>query len=334
MRQALAGEDSELWGANPELAITIWLSMPSGRADVVQLRSVLQGCMFGTRFHPLALAMRPEKEDVSVFHGAHGDPPHPHPFIYVGTGCASLRPTPWSCPFEAPTYSFEWCVEYVNSRVDAYYLLRSSQGKCLYCACPRPGRLCYGALLVNRANALVAKCKAGETGTSGDLGQLAPSEACADAGESDPDDMAPGESYAQCRDDVDWLSPGGPPSFDGSLSAVQGTPLVPRPVPWPDAWSHLVAEFRGSPQPLVWEVFAGTFGLTRAFQNEGWPVAPPIDVVIEACFNLPNPLFLAITVGFVSERRVLFLHLGPPCSSFSIALNSAWASAVRSWEHP
>ena len=98
MRQAIAGEDSELWGANPELAMTIWSSMPSGRADVVQLRSDLQGCMFGTGFLPQALAMRREKEEVSLFHGDHGDPPHPHPFVYDGRDNALLRPTPWSYP--------------------------------------------------------------------------------------------------------------------------------------------------------------------------------------------------------------------------------------------
>ena len=76
----------------------------------------------------------------------------------------------------------------------------------------------------------------------------------------------------------------------------------------------------------MWEVFAGTFGLTRAFQNEGWPAAQPIDVVIDTSFNLINPFFLAIAVGMMSEKRALLLHLGPTCSSFSVALNSARAS--------
>ena len=43
---------------------------------------------------------------------------------------------------------------------------------------------------------------------------------------------------------------------------------------------------------------------------------------------------MAIAVGIISEGRVTLLHLGPPCSSFSVALNSAQASAVRSSAAP
>ena len=55
-----------------------------------------------------------------------------------------------------------------------------------------------------------------------------------------------------------------------------------------------------------------------------------MDVVVDPNSNLQNPLIMAIAVGIISEGRVLLLHLGPPCSSFSVALNSAQASAVRS----
>ena len=43
---------------------------------------------------------------------------------------------------------------------------------------------------------------------------------------------------------------------------------------------------------------------------------------------------MAIAVGIISEGRVFLHHLGPPCSSFSVALNSAQASAVRSSDAP
>ena len=59
-------------------------------------------------------------------------------------------------------------------------------------------------------------------------------------------------------------------------------------------------------------------------------MATPIDVCLDISFNLLNQLFLAIVVGIITEGRVLLLHLGPPCSSFSCALNNALASAVRS----
>ena len=107
--------------------------------------------------------------------------------------------------------------------------------------------------------------------------------------------------------------------------------MVPRPVAWPQAWVLIVQEIRRDARPKVWEILSGTLGLTQAFDEAVWPVAPPIDVALGPSIHLLSPLFMA---GIIDEGRVLLLHLGPPCSSFSIALNSARASAVLSVAEP
>ena len=73
---------------------------------------------------------------------------------------------------------------------------------------------------------------------------------------------------------------------------------VPWPVPWPRAWTVLVSEVRRDTQPKVREIASGTLGLTQVFAANGWLTAPPIDVVLDAAFNVLNQLFMAIVVAF------------------------------------
>ena len=150
--------------------------------------------------------------------------------------------------------------------------------------------------------------------------------------DSNDEDLLSTEACAQCEDDVDWF-----PSVASSSLVESQTPLsptyVPRPVPWPRAWTLLVSEVRRDTQPKVWDILAGTFGLTQAFAAHGWLTATPIDVVLDAACNLLTTLFMVIVVAIICEGRIFLLHLGPPCSSFPIAVNSARASAVRSIEY-
>lgn len=151
--------------------------------------------------------------------------------------------------------------------------------------------------------------------------------------ESDDEDLLSSEAYAHCKDDVGFDSSQSP-GLDGSLPSSQDGSLVPRPAPWPRTWELLVHAIRRDARPKVWEILSGTFGLTQAFADAGWPVAPPYDVVFDTSFVLQNPLFIAFVVRRIDEGRVQVLHIGPPRSSFSIALNSARASAVRSVDEP
>ena len=49
---------------------------------------------------------------------------------------------------------------------------------------------------------------------------------------------------------------------------------------------------------------------------------------------LTNPLFMTIVLGLIAERCIRVLHLGPPCSSFSMACNRFKMYAMRSREEP
>ena len=47
-----------------------------------------------------------------------------------------------------------------------------------------------------------------------------------------------------------------------------------------------------------------------------------------------NPFILAVVLGLIFERLVRVLHLGPPCSSFSMACNRFKRYAMRSSREP
>jgi len=83
-----------------------------------------------------------------------------------------------------------------------------------------------------------------------------------------------------------------------------------------------------------WEIFSGVAVLTGAFADAGWAVARPIDILHCTDYDLLNPLFLGVCLGFIFERRVRMLHVGPPCSSFSMACNGCTSSMMRSVEFP
>ena len=45
-------------------------------------------------------------------------------------------------------------------------------------------------------------------------------------------------------------------------------------------------------------------------------------------------MFLGICLGLIFERRIRMLHVGPPCSSFSMSCNGCPSTMMRSEEHP
>ena len=318
-RQFLVGPMSELWACAPRLALVLSASIPSGVPEIVRLRSCLEEGMFGNGILPGALAQLTSDTIVTVVHRPPNSPPPAREFIYVGVGDDSLHPTPWSCPFVGQTLTRDRCANYIVSRADSRYWLALLYGACLLCTCSLPPQGCYGSMLAEAANALLSEVLHN------------PPSQCEH--ESDEEDVLSADAYAHCKDDVDFAPLSGGSSVESALLPPQ-IGYDPRPVPWPPTWSVLVDDFRRAAVPLIWEVFSGTAGFAAAFVAEGWATARPIDVCLDTSFNLLNPLFLAIVVGIISEGRVLLLHLAPPCASFSVALNSAAASAVRSIEFP
>ena len=58
--------------------------------------------------------------------------------------------------------------------------------------------------------------------------------------------------------------------------------------------------------------------------------APPIDVLINSDYNLLNVVFIAVIVGILLGGKIALLHVGPPCSSFSVAVNRFLRWRMRS----
>ena len=85
---------------------------------------------------------------------------------------------------------------------------------------------------------------------------------------------------------------------------------------------------------LFWELFAGEAILSRTFENEGWRTGPPIDIVYTQAFNLLDPGFFMVVLGLILEGWVSVLHLGPPCSSVSMAFNGFASQQIKNSERP
>jgi len=130
------------------------------------------------------------------------------------------------------------------------------------------------------------------------------------------EDTNPGEPY---RDDV---------PFNSDTTAFTKAPQ------WHPSWTALVDQARASPRRAFWEVFAGCARLTQAYRMEGWRCLQPVEVADDPALNVLNPLFAAVVLGIILEGRIAVLHLGPPCSSFSMALNRWPSHRVRSTEFP
>ena len=58
LRVALVGPDATLWTTSPPLALALAASMPSGRAEIVQIREQLRELMLGDGLLPFVLAER------------------------------------------------------------------------------------------------------------------------------------------------------------------------------------------------------------------------------------------------------------------------------------
>ena len=104
--------------------------------------------------------------------------------------------------------------------------------------------------------------------------------------------------------------------------------VIPCALPWPPSWTSLVQRIRSLQRPVMWEIFPGMCVLTMAFAAIGISTAPPLDAAAVADYDLLNATFLAVVVGILGSHGVDLVHLAPPCSSFSIAINGSVATTV------
>jgi len=74
--------------------------------------------------------------------------------------------------------------------------------------------------------------------------------------------------------------------------------------------------------------------LSSAFEKLGISIAPPLDAAANADYDLMNACFVALIVGVLASGIVDLVHLGPPCSTFSVALNACAKTRLRTWDEP
>ena len=82
------------------------------------------------------------------------------------------------------------------------------------------------------------------------------------------------------------------------------------------------------------ELFSGSARATHGFKCAGWCVVPLVDVADNPHFNFLNPAFVALVLAVLLEGLIALLWLGPPCSSFSMAVNHFWSHVMRSHQEP
>ena len=256
--------------------------------------------------------------------------------IYVGSGKCGERPSPWGNPFiyidnlSIPAAAREF-VRYAKTRADLDSWLFPLTDYTLRCDCGRS--YCHAAHLAD----LVYECFADNP-----QDHLCFHDLCPEQLEDAPE--GPEEDPLLCFQDCDnECNPQGCDfgNFDLSVfdettrgaMAQQQDPIPANPA-WPESWHALVATIRAAEVQLFWELFAGCAILTTSFEQRGWMCAPPIDILINADFNLLNVVFLAVIVGILLEGRIALLHVGPPCSSFSMAVNRFLRWRMRSVQFP
>ena len=247
-------------------------------------------------------------------------------YIYIGFGfsdCQS-RPSQWANPYLFLPYShseaYDLFSEYLRARADLRDWLFPLRGAELICDCDC-GALCHGKLIVDAFQEVF--CPVADEPDDDTLDAM--SAACVLEGFEEDDDY-------------DEASPA--PKFNPDIEAINeivrsGAAKLHEERPsWLPSWLRLILIIRSAPHPVFWEMFAGKAGLTREFLRQGWPCGPPVDIVYNPDFDLLNPLFLSVVLGLIFERLVRLMHLGPPCSSFSMAVNRFASYAMRSSDEP
>ena len=101
-----------------------------------------------------------------------------------------------------------------------------------------------------------------------------------------------------------------------------------------DEWRSFIQHLRSFTTKFCWELFAGTCIVTSIWLEMLLPTAPPVDVLFCQWMDLLNPGFLYIVLGIIQEKRVCLLWLGPPCASFSMAINRFSHLCLRSLRFP
>ena len=320
------------------MALVLLCTVPSGLDEVVHLRGELSSRL---RL-PLTRASRALRPAV-----VHSDRPVGQDaarLIYVGCGRndPQQRPSVFFNPFfflcQSDAEANDLYGKWLSVRMDLEFFLRPLLGMALLCDCNR-GLGCHVHILLrvlDRVFPPPGACEPhfGNVHESLPLASVVrPSVA---VGEARRDDLSESDDSgtesqivtpASKPEDVSRIDE----TRRGSFNSVHFSRERPS---WPASWVSLVMAIRSLTVMCFWEIFSGAAGLTTAFSEAGWSVGPPIDILYCADYDLLNPLFLGICLGLIFERRIRMLHVGPPCSSFSMACNGCVATMMRSVVFP
>ena len=96
------------------------------------------------------------------------------------------------------------------------------------------------------------------------------------------------------------------------MDEIPNAPGIPQNVQWPQEWHALVDEMRTAPMKASWGLSSGTAQATKGFKEAGWYVGNPVDISINATFDLLNPTFMVLVIPFIWEGLISVLWLGPP----------------------
>ena len=318
----LVGCDGILWGLSPAMALVLLASAPSGNPQISRVRD--------KSFALMPMPNQPKSGycgNVSVRHVVGDFHKFSSPLIYVGFGPSDIqsRPSQYANPYyftcTDPEEALDLFREYIECRADLVQFLNPLQGAELVCDC-KLGCFCHTSILVEYIGQVF-----GPTNEAKDSKFDAMSEACVMEGFEDDDDEDDGHSDPA-------------PRFISNIEAMNETvrsgaaTLDRERSAWLPSWRRLIVMIRSSPSPVFWEIFSGRAGLTREFLRQDWPCGPPIDILYNPEYDVLDPLFFCVMLGLIFERLIRVLHLGPPCSSFSMAVNRFKSYAMRSASCP
>ena len=319
------------------MALVLLCSVASGAHDIVVLRELIVEQLrlppvLGSRsLRPAVVhADRPVGQDASRL-------------VYVGCGRndPQSRPSVFFNPFfflcQSDAVANRLYGEWLSARMDLEFFLQPLLGMSLLCDCDR-GVGCHVHILLrvlDRVFPLPGACEPHfgfvDSAFNSVLRPLVDLKLNVPNGATHTEsDDSGGEEVVTINsrpDDVCRVDETRRGSFD-SLTFSRERPA------WPASWTSLIASIRLLTTMCFWEIFSGVAGLTTAFMNAGWACGPPIDILYCSDYDLLNPLFLGVCLGLIFERRIRMLHVGPPCSSFSMACNGTASTRMRSEQFP
>jgi len=200
-------------------------------------------------------------------------------------------------------------MQYVQARADAKDWLSRLAGKTLVCDCSLDAECCWAYILQTSFIDML----------DDQITHVPCASTFAEVEHEDPEAM-PFETYVAIPDVVD--------------TGLPSDRVIPCAVPWPPSWINLVQKVRSLQRPVMWEIFSGVAVLSTAFAALAISIAPPLDAAASAEYDLLNASFMAVIIGILGSHGVDLVHLAPPCSTFSIALNGNPATRLRTWDEP